>query len=138
MIVQLLPSQVVAYWDVVSKVCEVEGVTDSNLILSGLLSGKLQCWVSFVREDKERKLKGITLTTIVRDIVSNSRQLLILAVRGFGADPTIYEEGVAAISKWAKKNECSEVVTYSQVEYVLNILSNLGFNLKTIYCKLEI
>ena len=134
MLNRLLPDQVSKFWDVISYAIEQslppttgEHPDKLNRILSAALSGKLEVWASYTRQGDTTKLEGIVVTKILYDDASDTRNLLIYCIYGYTAvDKNSWAEGLKAITLYAKSKGCSQIVAYSDLPHVVELVKALG------------
>jgi hypothetical protein len=116
MIVRLLPTQIGRFWDLVKPgVIEVGGRIapgDWNLANNALqlcMSGLMQAWLCS-EENEEKEFKGVVLTSITNEYVSNIRALTLWLLFFYKApSQELIRELRAAIIKYAKVNNCPTV-----------------------------
>jgi len=134
MLTQLTLDQVSSYWDIVKYAIEeslppltVDHPDRMNKILSNLLSNESQCWVSYIKGEEETKFEGVVVTKIIYDDVSDTKNLLIYCLYGYDAiDSKSWMIGLEALVKYAKANNCAQVVGYTDVPRVIEIVNSLG------------
>ena len=129
MITQLLPDQISKLWDIIKYAVEqsmppVAGDHPDrmNRILSSMLSGKTQCWVSYEKKEEGSELNAIILTKILYDDTSHTKSLLLYSVYGYGRiDQKFWMEGFAFMSKYAKSHGCTYLSAYTEVPYLIEM-----------------
>lgn len=134
MITRLLPDQISAHWDVIKYGVErslppiVTNNDDKmNRILSSLLSGKTQCWLSYERDGERSKLNAVVLTKMLYDEVSGSKNLLLYSVYGYSQmTQRHWMEGFAFMSKHALAQGCTGLVAYTDVPYLIEMAKQYG------------
>lgn len=134
MLVKLLPEQISEFWEVLGDSIEQalppitgNGVDRMEQLLSSLLSGILQCWASFTTIDGQVNLNGVVVTGIVHEQFSLTRDLLIYAVYGFGsATRKDWQEGYAALQKWAAASGCERLIGYTDVPGIIEFVKRSG------------
>lgn len=134
MLTKLLPDQISGFWDVIKYAIEEslppvvgEGPDKMNRILMSLLSGKSQCWASYIVDGKRRKFEGVVITRIMYDDASDTRSLLIYCLYG-------YEEvgrgswlgGFKTLTKYAISRGCERIVGYTDLPSVTKIVERFG------------
>ena len=135
MLTKLLPDQVSKFWDVISYAMEQslpptvgENPDKMNNILMAALSGKLDIWASYVKNDKVNKFEGILATRIIYDDVTNMNNLLIYAIYGYDkVSKESWEDGLRTIVKYAKSRKCSLIVAYTNEPRVVQVVNSLGW-----------
>ena len=134
MLTLLTLDQVSTYWDIIKYGLEqslpplVSDHPDKmNRVLSNLLTGKSQCWASYIKEGETRKFEGIVVTRVLLDDVSNTRNLLIYAVYGYDSvSNESYITGLKTLAKYAKANNCTQIMAYTNVAQVVDIAKSFG------------
>lgn len=132
MLVRLTPDQIGDYWPMIEQsivaalppiVSEQAGAVKN--ILVSLLSGIMDCWVSFDTETKT--ILGTVTTVIASDPISGTRDLLIYTVHGFGSlQERHWQEGFVTIRKWARANNCSRITAYTDNPEIVTLSERFG------------
>jgi len=133
MIVQLTFDQVANLWDVIKYAIEESlppiasgGPDRMNNILSSLLDGRMQCWISYKKKEPN-KFEGVVVTRIIKDDCSGVSSLLVYCLYGYEmVDRASWAEGYKALSKWGKSKKCSRIIGYADNEKVRRVASQLG------------
>jgi len=111
-------------------------------ILEEILKGNLVVWVMHRSSLKEGKsdILAIALTTIITDMISKIRSLLIYSLYGtFNRDgEKDWAVGLGTIRGYAKKQGCAYIRAYSNVEAVHRIVKKLGADISQHLIVLEI
>lgn len=136
MLTRLLPEQISSFWDIIKYAIEEslppvvgEHPDKINRILSSLLSGKSQCWASYVRNGESSKFEGIVITKILYDDVSDTRNFLIYCLYGYNpVNRTSWLNGLKSLAKYAKSKGCSQIVGYSEIDFIIKLADRLGGN----------
>jgi hypothetical protein len=134
MITKLLPDQISKFWPVVKYAVEQslpptvgDHPDKMNRVLSGMLSGKLDVWVSYRHEGEVTKFDGIIVTQILYDDASNTKSLLIYSIYAYESTlPTTWAEGFESLFKYAKSKGCYKCIAYSSVPYVVEQAKKFG------------
>lgn len=137
MLLRLLPDQIAGWWDELKPAIEVSLppiVGDSegrmNNILSAMLVGGIDCWISYRKNEEGVEVTGIVTTTIVVDNISGTRSLLIYSIYSpqgdLGQDG--WAEGYDALSKYAKVVNCENLSAYTALDYICKVVETLGGN----------
>ncbi len=117
MIIQLLPEQITAYWEVIKfgvlsvnvMVSEQKTVLYCRNLLKNLLSGKYQCWLVLA---EDREIKAIMITRIIEDI-GDIRHLFVDVVYGYKASTQAEKEEVGEhLKKFAAQLGCERILAY--------------------------
>jgi len=136
MLVKLTADQIANMWDVLKFGIENslppiagEGPDKINNIFEALLSGGYDCWISFQRDEEERKLKleSMVVTTITLDNASKTKNFLIYTMYGFRPiSDEEWRKGFLVLAKYAKAKNCNRVVAYSSEPRILDIVQKTG------------
>lgn len=134
-LVQLSLDQVAKLWDVIKYSIEEslpptvgESPDKMNNILANLLSGAMQCWVSYDRNNTN-KFEGVVVTEMIADRCDRSKVLLIYSLYGYEIiSGNSWMEGYSALSKWARSERCTRIVGYTNSDKVVRVVKNLGGN----------
>ena len=135
MLVRLTPDQVSDFWAVLEGYIEgalppVVGDNQDRMknILVSVLSGTMDCWASFSRDKSTGiSVNGVVVTTIIHEENSGTKDLMIYAV--YGIESMLrgtWEEGYAALAKWAKVNGCSRITGYTNVDSIIRTVRRFG------------
>jgi hypothetical protein len=134
MLTKLMPDQVSNFWDVIKYAIEEslppivgEHPDKMNRILSSILCGKTDCWASY-RKDKDNIIfEAVCLTRFIYDDASCTRNLLIYCLYGY--EKTVeksWSEAFLALAKYAKFHKCNEIVSYTDVPYMIDKAKAFG------------
>lgn len=146
MLTQLLPDQIAKFWPVIKYAVEEalpptvgSHLDKMNRVLSGMLSGKLDVWVSYKRRDEDVKFEGIVVTQILYDDASDTRNLLIYSVYSYSiAGKASWIEGYETLIKYAKSKKCSNLVAFAANENIVNLVKGLGADTSFTYISFPI
>lgn len=138
MITRLLPDQISRLWPIIKYGVEqtlppfvVEHSDNMNRILSSLLCGKTSCWISY-RRGEETILDAVILTKIIFDDASYTKNLLLYSVYGYTEmDESSWIEGFAFMSKYAKSINCSRLIAYTDIPYLIEMAKKYDSEMKT-------
>jgi hypothetical protein len=98
-----------------------------NRVLSAMLCGKLEVWISYKRNENDTKIEAVLVTQFLYDEASNTKNLLLYCLYGYSViSNESWAEGFEAISKYAKAEGCSEVLAYSANEDVVSMSKKFG------------
>jgi len=145
MLTKLLPDQIAKFWDVIKYAIEEslppivgEHPDKMNRILTSLLCNKTECWIRYRKEDKTI-FEGIALTRFLHDDASNTKNLLIYCLYGYDktTDET-WTESISLLCKYAKKHKCSDVVAYTDIQYMIDKAKQLGGEAKYTYVSFNV
>jgi hypothetical protein len=134
MLTRLLPDQVSRLWDVIKYAIEQSVPPTSgdapdkmNRILSSILCGKMDVWVSYVKGDSN-KFEGLAVTEFLYNEIDGTKNLLLYSM--FGYNPVesrkTYIEGLITLMKFAKESRCSKVVAYTIDSGIVALAKRLG------------
>lgn len=135
MIIQLLPEQVVRFWDMLRfAIAETfmprNSCTNEHLraILSNLLAGKMQCWMAFEMVEKERKFIGFIVTRIAEEPAIKERCLFIDSIYAFQTVPeSIMFKAQEILERFAIKNSCKSIVTLTDADRIAKLAQRNGY-----------
>ena len=98
-----------------------------NRILSSILSGNTQCWVSYKKEKDNNVFEGVSLTKFLYDEASGTKNLLLYTVYGYEqVMESSWMEAFLAVAKYAMSQGCNQVVTYTNVPYLIDKAKKYG------------
>ena len=134
MLTLLTIEQVATYWDIIKYGLEqslppvvADHPDNLNRVLTSLLSGKSQCWASYIREEGKGIFEGILVTRVLFDDVSNTRNLLLYAIYGYtNINKSTWLDGLKTILKYAIAEKCAQIVAYTSAEYLVNLAASFG------------
>ena len=143
MFIRLTPDQVPRLWDAIKfAVLQIDDISKKNQalylnrLLHALLSGKAWC---IVRISEDRELLGIGILRILDDDITGESAIFIECIYSFARTPiNIWKEVLALTIKYAKKEKCSKITTYSSNPRVFKIAKELGFDERYRYFEMEI
>jgi len=133
MLLKLLPDQVAKYWHDVSLAIERslppvvgEHPDKMNRILERLLTGEMQCWAAY-RKNEEIQFIGFVVTTVTTDYCSMTRNLLLYCICGFEkTNLQDWKEGYIALVKYGHAMQCNRIVAYTKQENLINLAKRMG------------
>lgn len=130
MLIKLLPDQVATHWEPIKRAIRdslppiAQGVEDHmENVLNALLLDEMQCWVSYTQEGR---VDNIMTTQILRDEITQNKNLLIYSVFGLDVDQRSWAEGLQALIKYARKEGCDRIVGYSNVNSIIRFVQRIG------------
>lgn len=146
MLIRLLPEQVSKFWNIIKYAIEqslppiaYEHPDKLNRILSAALSGKVEVWASYKKDQEENILEGIVITKILYDDASNTKNLLIYCLYGYEkVDSNSWLIGLTAIAKYAKSRKCNQIIAYSDLPYIINVAKYLGGETKYTFLSFDV
>lgn len=133
MIVKLLPDQISKFWDIIRYAVEQslpptagQHPNTMNFILMAALEGRIDVWVSFTRKEVT-KIEAIMLTRFIYDHPTRTRNLLIYSLFGYKiVSKESWMKGLETIAKYAKKEKCTQIVAYTNLDSVSGLAKELG------------
>jgi hypothetical protein len=133
MIIQLLPDQIAKLWDYI-KIALIEsappniGRTNAELnnILAALLSEKAQCWISFEKSKEGKRFEAVVITQIVRDALSDTKNLLIYSLYGEIISDRSWQQGMIGLAKFGLAKGCKNFVAFTDNPVVLQRVKQFG------------
>ena len=134
MLTRLLPDQISRFWSVIKYAIQEslppiagESPDKMNKILASLLAGRAECWASYVREEEVRRFEGIMITKILRDDISDTKNLLIYCLYGYDSvDNSNWFSGLKALVKYASSKNCHRIIAYTDIPYMIELANKLG------------
>lgn len=134
MLNRLLPDQISKFWDIIRYAVEQslppairDGSGKMNRILAAALSDKVDVWASYSKNDDSVKFNGIVLTKILYDDISDTKNLLIYCLFGYGAlDSSSWLSGLRTLTKYARSKDCSCITAYTVLPNIIEISKRLG------------
>lgn len=132
MLIRLLPEQVSEHWQEIRPA--IEGALPPTSVggrmqnvLSEVLTDKLKVWVNFYEKEGKKIFNGVVTTSIIIEIGTGSKSLLIYTVFGYNeSSQRDWMDGLATLRKYAKAEECTSIVAYSNIDNVIAMASRLG------------
>lgn len=133
MVIKLTPDQVPRLWEAIKyAVIHVNNISDKDCslylqrLLHALLSSKAQC---FVRMSEDRELLAICITKIIGDEITGEKSIFISCLYSFeSSSMDTWRKDKEIIIKFAKKEGCSKVTTYSSNPGIFNLAEKLGLS----------
>ena len=143
MFIRLTPEQIPRLWEAIKfAVLQIDDINKGdqalylNRLLHALLSGKAWC---IVRMDEDRKLLGIGILRIIDDDITGESAIFIECIYSFARTPIdIWKEVLDLTIKYAKKEKCNKITTYSANPRVFDIAKELGFDERYRYFEMEV
>ena len=134
MLTKLLPDQISKFWPIIKYAVEQslpptvgDHPDKMNRILSGMLSGKLDVWASYRKEEGVAKFDGIGVTQVLYDEASNTKSMLIYAIYAYEkTTPETWSDAFETVSKYAISKGCNRYVAYSSVPYIVDMAKQFG------------
>lgn len=132
-ICKLTPEQIMEHWP------EIKECINSSLpphikdnpetmlhIQESLLVGNLECWIGY-EPGNISKMYVVATTNIVTEDISQTRNLLVYTLTTLNPHPReIWEEALAYLSRYAKSKNCTNIIAFSNLPEVENIVNRVG------------
>lgn len=127
MLTKLLPDQISKLWPIIKYAVEEslppivgEHPDKMNRILSAVLRGSLEVWVSYQHPDN--KFEAVVVTQILYDDASNVYNLLIYCLYGYSTiTKESWAEGYETLNKYAKAKNCNSIIAYTNEPHIVNM-----------------
>jgi len=131
MLLLLMPDQVNTYWEDIKEGMHKavpQSVPDRDTkVLQKLLTGMMQMWVSYRKEDDKVVIDAGVLTALVEDQVHETGNLLLYCLWAIGkTHQSSWTEGMEALKKFAKGQGCNRVISYSDQEDMIGLCRYTG------------
>ena len=146
MLTKLLPDQISEFWDIIKYAIDQstppiagEHPDKMNNILMSAREGSIDVWASYVKENKSNKFEGIVLTELLYDKPSKTRNMLIYCIYGYNeVDKQSWVDGIKAILKYANSKKCNQVVAYTNLPHIVEIVESLGGEAKYTFLSFDV
>ena len=132
MLVKLLPEQISVQWDmikpaIIDSLLSAHENVDTNEILTSLLNGFSQCWVSTRRDNERDVIEGLIITMITKSLFDEGKNLLIYSLYGYSMDnKEAWEGGFRTLATFARADGCSRITGYTNVSSLIKLVEKLG------------
>ena len=135
MLVMLTPEQISSHWEAIklSLNTSIRGEVPNrmnmpNNVLQLLLSGMMQCWLSYRNGEDGHIIEGFLLTQVVDDGITGNRNLLIYAVHTShnNAVRESFLKAVDTLKKFGKSNGCQGIVGFTDSESIVTFVTSVG------------
>jgi len=125
MLTKLIPDQISRFWSVIKYAVEQslpptvgDHPDKMNRILSAMLRGSLEVWVSYQHPDN--RFEAIVVTQLLYDDASNMKNLLLYCVYGYvKISDSSWVEAWETMNKYAKEIGCKKIVCYSANPFII-------------------
>ena len=133
---RIIPNKIPAFWDAIKfAISKVEGIPEEhkptrfNQVLLDLMSEKLHC---FIRVSEQRELLAVVLLRLTLNQLSGKQSLLIDTLYSFkSVDNNEWVTNLEYVKKFAKRYNCDEIMAYTNVPRVQELMSLLGMTYVT-------
>lgn len=137
MINRLTVQQASSLWDILKGAIEESLPPDAssrngrmNSILTAILTGKMECWLSYEKDEEGKVIEGllVILTAIIIDECSGGRYLSLYALAKLSekVPEEAWAEGYVALMRYAKANQCDFILAHTNLEAVKVLAASLG------------
>jgi len=148
MLVKLVAKDISKWWSGIS-----EGISRSlppftkytkdrmSSILKCLMEDTLHCWVLTQYDSVKNTtiMYAIVTTEFTVDTVTITKNLTIFSLYALQPVPEqMWKDGFDTLAKFAKANHCNQILAFSDIPQVINIVNKLGGDTSTTLIKMEI
>ena len=131
MLLLLMPEQVSRYWEDIKEGLERAlplGPPDrTQRILTGLLAGYVQCWISYQRTEGEAIVDGAALTKIKDDEIFGVRDLELFCVWAIEkTHESTWTEGIEALLTFGRGKGCNRLTGWTDVAFLKDVIKDAG------------
>lgn len=131
MIIKLLSTQIVNYWEVIKfAATTADEVDEKDLqsyltdLLHTLLSDKAQCWI---RLDDDRKIIALLITRITVNKITGYKSLYLQCVFSYRqVSDNIWRENFDLLIRFAKQEKCKSITFESRHPKIWKITTSFG------------
>lgn len=146
MLTKLLPDQVSKFWDIIKYAVEqslppIVGESPDKMrnILSACLSGEIDVWASYKKEDDKTFFEGIVLTETLYDKPSATKNLLVYCLYGYNeVDKFSWTDGLKLLLKYAKSRGYNQIVGYTDVQSIIKFVEKAGGEAKYTFISFDV
>lgn len=146
MLTKLLPDQISEFWNIIKYSIEQslppvvgEHPNKMNNILISAMEGSIDVWASYNRGEGTNKFEGIVLTEVLYDRPSRTRNLLIYCLYGYeSVDKESWQDGLTTLTKYADGKKCSQIIAYTDVQMIVDIVNQLGGEAKYTFISFDV
>jgi len=111
----------------------------SYRILTGLLAGRVQAWVSYQRSESKVIVDGVVLTKVEEDEIFGVRDLNVFCVWAIrGTRKSTWTEGIEALLAFGRGKNCNRLVALTNVPSIRDFIKNCGGEAKYTFLTLPI
>ena len=130
MLIQITPKQITDHWNEISMAIAIslpptvfDNIEVMDNILASLLKGKVHCWLCI----EDNKIVGVVTTMFMQDPITLSNNLVVYTIYS-PPNKVLKKESwfdsIDTLKKFAKHNNCFQIIAYSNVPYVIKIATN--------------
>lgn len=129
--VRIVPNKIPDFWDAIKfAVSRVEGIPEGkrperfNQVLIDLMCERLHC---FVRVSDQRELLAVIILRLTLNQLTGKQSLMIDTLYSFkSVDNEEWVSNMESVKKFAKRFNCEEVMAYTNVPRVQELMTLLG------------
>lgn len=144
MLIRLYPEQVSEQWDVIKPAIEASLPVNAirteegmNNILDHILANRMQCWL-IAEKQRDEDVYALLLTYTLLDPIGAS-SVFIYALYGYRPVPMeMWISSFKQLQGWARKNNCVNIIAFTDNQKVVNLVRNLGGNANQVLVSLEV
>jgi len=133
MLLLLMPEQVTRYWEDIKEGIGralPSGPSDrSQRILTGLLAGNVQAWISYQRNDNgdDPLVDGAVLTKIKEDEIFGVRDLELFCLWAIEkTHESTWTEGIKALVDYGRSKGCNRLTGWTDVAFLKDVIRDSG------------
>lgn len=136
MLLQLLPRDITKHWEGLSEAISksLPPITTMSrdrmaVILKSLIAGTMQCWVLL---GSKNEIYAVGTTEFAIDPGSKTKNLLIFSLYSLQTVPQEqWGEGYKTLQKFAQASGCENIIAFTDIPAVVNLVEKLGGDTKT-------
>lgn len=137
MIVRLAPEQIASIWDyirpgIMETLVPVADQSHETIqrVLRSLLAEDMQLWLGLEdpNDFTDKSIYGFMVTTIYKDIISETKSLLIYSLfETREIPPMIWSLGIRKLKDFADIQHCTNIIAYTELPRIIELATKLGF-----------
>lgn len=141
MLVKLQKKDIIQHWDLLeqsfSHAPNAEELKENiHFIMEQFLIGNIHAWIT-IRDDD---IIMFVITSFIYDPIASGKSLLLYYVNAVQEpEPIDWAEGIVTLKRYAKNEDCNQIIAYSQFESVIKKAEMLGAdsNMRMLTFKVE-
>lgn len=148
MLLKLFAEQVVDKWDDIFPAINAalpsleedskEYNSREDVLMRSFLKGNLVCWLMVSGEDKE-KIIGVLTTSIIIDPGTEMKSLFIYSIFAYQfLSIKSWVTVLEPLMKYARREGCVNILAFSDVEKIINIMNEVGADTSQKVLRLEV
>ena len=144
MLLKLLANQVADKWDVIFPAVEIAlpAIEDERerkkrelVLMQSFLDGSLTCWLI----GEEKKILGVIVTSVIEDPGTKLKSLFVYSIYAYQfLSARSWVEVLKPLMKYARKEDCVNILAFSSVEKVIEIMNTVGADTQQRVLRLEV